>query len=215
MSMTTGLCNLQARPVMQRQRSLFHVQEGNSDVTRSWNLLLGNVVKLMRHKVKGEIICILALPTIPCGKVPRRISCSGIRHIQIRWLRHLVASDQKMIVSCSHWVDSVCDWGIRPNGCTPWGSRMCYNKSALKSSVAQILFSRRHLKKRPVLHLGAELSFFSPSQISVLSLKTDHDVSWRILRSLCSTRSPLRQPYHTHQVEIGATLVTSPSNECK
>ena len=37
MSMTTGLCNLQARPVMQRQRSLFHVQEGNSDVTRSWN----------------------------------------------------------------------------------------------------------------------------------------------------------------------------------
>ena len=31
-SMTTGLCNLQARPVMQRQRSLFHVQEGNSDV---------------------------------------------------------------------------------------------------------------------------------------------------------------------------------------
>ena len=37
-SMTTGLCNLQARPVVQRQRSLFHVQEGNSDVTRSWNL---------------------------------------------------------------------------------------------------------------------------------------------------------------------------------
>ena len=38
MGMTTGLCNLQARPVMQRQRNLFHVQEGNSDVTRSWNL---------------------------------------------------------------------------------------------------------------------------------------------------------------------------------
>ena len=37
MSVTTGLCNLQARPVMQRQRSLFHVQEGYSDVTRSWN----------------------------------------------------------------------------------------------------------------------------------------------------------------------------------
>ena len=37
MSMTTGLCNLRARPVMQRQRSLFHVQEGNSDVTRSLN----------------------------------------------------------------------------------------------------------------------------------------------------------------------------------
>ena len=36
-SMTTGLCNLQARPVMQTQHSLFHVQEGNSDVTRSWN----------------------------------------------------------------------------------------------------------------------------------------------------------------------------------
>ena len=35
--MTTGLCNLQARSVTQRQRSLFHVQEGNSDVTRSWN----------------------------------------------------------------------------------------------------------------------------------------------------------------------------------
>ena len=27
--------------------------------------LLGNIVKLMRHKVKGEIICILALLTIP------------------------------------------------------------------------------------------------------------------------------------------------------
>ena len=27
--------------------------------------LLGNIVKLLRHKVKGEIICILALPTIP------------------------------------------------------------------------------------------------------------------------------------------------------
>ena len=27
--------------------------------------LLGNIVKLMRHKVKGEIICILALITIP------------------------------------------------------------------------------------------------------------------------------------------------------
>ena len=37
MSMTTRLCNLQARPVMQRQRSLFHVQEGNSEVTLSWN----------------------------------------------------------------------------------------------------------------------------------------------------------------------------------
>ena len=37
MGMTTGLCNLQARPVMQRQRSLFHVQEGNSVVTRTWN----------------------------------------------------------------------------------------------------------------------------------------------------------------------------------
>ena len=38
MSMATGLCNLQARPVIQRQRSLlFHIQEGNSDVTRSWN----------------------------------------------------------------------------------------------------------------------------------------------------------------------------------
>ena len=27
--------------------------------------LLGNIVKLMRHKVKGEIVCILALLTIP------------------------------------------------------------------------------------------------------------------------------------------------------
>ena len=27
--------------------------------------LLGNIVKLMRHKVKGETICILALLTIP------------------------------------------------------------------------------------------------------------------------------------------------------
>ena len=27
------------------------------------------------------------------------------------------------------------------------GSRMCYKKSSLKSSVAQILFSRRHLKE--------------------------------------------------------------------
>ena len=35
--MATGLCNLQARLVMQRHRSLFHVQEGNSDVTWSWN----------------------------------------------------------------------------------------------------------------------------------------------------------------------------------
>ena len=34
MSMTTGLCNLQARPVMQRQRTLSHVQEG---VTRCCN----------------------------------------------------------------------------------------------------------------------------------------------------------------------------------
>ena len=51
--------------------------------------LLGNIVKLMRHKVKGEIICILALLTIPkriqiMREVPRRISCSGIRHVQIR-----------------------------------------------------------------------------------------------------------------------------------
>ena len=48
------------------------------------------------------------------------------------------------------------------------------NKSALKSSVAQILFSqeKEKEKERPVLHLGAELlSFsFSPSQISVLPL---------------------------------------------
>ena len=35
----------------------------------------------------------------------------------------------------------------RPTGCTSRGSRMCSNKSALKSSVAQILFSRRHLKE--------------------------------------------------------------------
>ena len=28
MGMTTGLCNMQARSVMQRQRSLFHVREG-------------------------------------------------------------------------------------------------------------------------------------------------------------------------------------------
>ena len=27
--------------------------------------LLGNIIKLMRHKVRGEIICILALLTIP------------------------------------------------------------------------------------------------------------------------------------------------------
>ena len=27
------------------------------------------------------------------------------------------------------------------------------------------------------------------------------------------TRSPLEQPYHTHQVEIGATLINLPSNE--
>ena len=37
MSMTTGLCKWQASPVMQRQRSLFHVQEGNNDVIRSLN----------------------------------------------------------------------------------------------------------------------------------------------------------------------------------
>ena len=37
MSITTELFNLQARPVMQRQHSLFHVQEGNNDVTRNWS----------------------------------------------------------------------------------------------------------------------------------------------------------------------------------
>ena len=63
--MTTGLCDLQARPVMQRQRSLFHGQEGNSDVTRSWNSATRQYRHVMRHKVKGEIICILALLTIP------------------------------------------------------------------------------------------------------------------------------------------------------
>ena len=48
--------------------------------------LLGNIVTLMRHKVKKEIICILALLTIPkklWGKVPKRISCSGIRYVEI------------------------------------------------------------------------------------------------------------------------------------
>ena len=67
MGMTKGLCNLQARPVMQRQRSLFHVQEDNSDVTWSWNSPARQYrqVYLMRHKIKGEIICILALLTIP------------------------------------------------------------------------------------------------------------------------------------------------------
>ena len=80
MSMTTGLCHLQARPVMQRQRSLFHVQQGNSDVTRSWNSATRQYrqVQLMRHKVKGEIICTFALITTAyqkgyklCGKVPK------------------------------------------------------------------------------------------------------------------------------------------------
>ena len=78
---------------MQRQRSLFHVQEGNSDVTRSWNSATGQY---------------------------RQVNATQ---------------------------------GKRRD-----------NKSALKSSVAQILFSRRHLKEMvryvSVIRVILTLGFF-------------------------------------------------------
>ena len=43
-------------------------------------------------------------------------------------------------------------------------ARECAVINLHSTSVAQILFSRRHLKERPVLHLGAELSVFLPAK---------------------------------------------------
>ena len=89
MSMTTGLCNLQARSVMQRQRSLFHV---NIDVTRSWNSATrqyrqGNATQSKRRSN-------LHFGTFYLSKK------------DTNYARKFPEEFQKMIKSCSHRVDS-------------------------------------------------------------------------------------------------------------